>query len=159
MISIKQFAEQCHKNNIATVPTEEGKNPVFGFKWKGMNKDLTPYDTSYGIGIQCGEASDGIECLDIDNHLGNAFEIYEEFILFPDVDKMLRESKICVETTQSDGVHMVWKSDFCGSNQKLSQQEGISIKGNDIGQKKIKTVIETRGDNGYFVCAPTKGYK
>lgn len=60
-------------------------------------------------------------------------------------------SRLVIERTQSGGRHVIYRADepVCG-NIKLSQ---ASVDG------KVQTLIETRGEGGLFLCAPTAGYQ
>ena len=59
-------------------------------------------------------------------------------------------SRLVIEHTQSGGRHVVYRVEepICG-NMKLSQAERDG---------KVVTLIETRGEGGLFLCAPTSGY-
>ncbi|HNO80369.1 MAG TPA: DUF3987 domain-containing protein, partial [Phycisphaerae bacterium] len=60
-------------------------------------------------------------------------------------------SKLVIETTQRGGRH-VWyrcESEVCG-NMKLAQR---------LDGARTTTLIETRGEGGLFLCAPTAGYE
>jgi len=60
-------------------------------------------------------------------------------------------SRLVIEQTQSGGLHVAYRSEasVCG-NIKLSQAERDG---------KLVTMIETRGEGGLFLCAPSPGYE
>lgn len=101
---------------------------------------------NYGCCIICGAISGGLEVIDIDNHLGTAEATFNEFINIPEVSNIIGSYDIPIETTKSGGYHLFFKSDSCQGNLKLATVDK-------------KTVIETRGEGGLIVCAPTKGYE
>jgi predicted nucleic acid-binding Zn ribbon protein len=97
-----------------------------------------------GVCIVCGQASDNGEIIDFDAG-GELFNIWRQRIP-SDLLAML-----VIERTPSGGYH-VWyrcQSAVCG-NLKLAQRK--------VGDK-IVTLIETRGEGGLFLCAPTPGYQ
>lgn len=155
-MEIKQAYKKYLANGIKTLPTEETKEPLidpstgFSLRWKQPFSD-TLFNDAKGIGLMCGSVSGGLECIDFDNHLGNAEEIFHEYFSIPEIDKMLGENKLFVETTKRGGFHVVYKTEFFQGNQKLARQRDAN--------GKIETVIETRGDGGYFCAYPTDGYK
>ena len=61
-------------------------------------------------------------------------------------------SRLVIEKSQRGGVHVVYRcaEPVCG-HMKLAQRRG------DDG--KIQTLIETRGEGGLFLCAPSPGYE
>jgi hypothetical protein len=105
-----------------------------------------PYKDSdtYGCCLFCGAISGYLEVLDIDNHLGNAEEIFNQFTSIDEVSNIV--GNLPIETTKSGGYHIFYRCEKVDGNLKLA-----------IQQKK--TVIETRGEGGLIVCAPTKGYE
>jgi len=96
------------------------------------------------ICILCGEVSGNGEMIDFDAG-GELFEAWAARI----PSDLL--AKLVIETTQRDGRHVHYRceSAVCGSL-KLAQRK--------VGDK-IVTLIETRGEGGLFLCAPTEGYE
>ena len=95
-------------------------------------------------GVVCGAISGGLECLDFDS-AGVAFEPWTAL-----VDESVL--KACyIERTPSGGYHVFYRrADAVPGNEKLA-----------LTRKDDKDVvlIETRGEGGFAVCAPTDGYK
>jgi hypothetical protein len=62
-------------------------------------------------------------------------------------------ARLYVERSQRGGRHVVYRCEapVCG-NLKLAQRPGRT------GEDKAITLIETRGEGGLFLCAPTAGY-
>ncbi|MBN1341746.1 MAG: AAA family ATPase [Phycisphaerae bacterium] len=96
------------------------------------------------ICILCGRASGNLEIIDFDGG-GELFPAWWERIL-----EDLR-AKLVVESTPSGGRHVIYRCEevVCG-NLKLAQR---------ADSKQIVTLIETRGEGGLFLCAPTEGYE
>jgi len=94
--------------------------------------------------ILCGGASGHTETIDFDAG-GELFTAW--WATIPDD---LRQ-KLVVERTPSGGYHVIYRCccPICG-NLKLAQRK--------VGDKVI-TLIETRGEGGLILCAPTPGYE
>ena len=104
--------------------------------WFGNNPDA--------VCILTGKISGNLEMIDFDNG-GELFDAWSSRIpadLLP---------RLVIEETQSGGWHVIYRceAEICG-NLKLAQRK-------DGG--KVFTLIETRGQGGLFLCAPTAGYE
>jgi hypothetical protein len=94
------------------------------------------------ICIVTGQVSGNLEMLDFDQ-AGDRFEAWKE--------KIPPELFAClvIETSQSGGKHVIYRcSDPINGNMKLAMgfRDGALV-----------TLIETRGERGLFLCAPTRG--
>ncbi len=95
------------------------------------------------ICIVTGQVSGNLEMLDFDRG-GDRFEAWKEQIppeLF---------ARIVIETSQSGGKHVIYRcTEPINGNMKLAMgfRDGAMV-----------TLIETRGEGGLFLCAPTLGY-
>ena len=95
------------------------------------------------ICVVSGAVSGNLECMDFDNG-GELFAAWME-----KVDTGLL-AKLVIEQTPSGGYHVCYRCESpVEGNLKLAR-------GNRDG--KLKTLIETRGEGGLFLCAPTEGY-
>lgn len=93
--------------------------------------------------ILTGTISGNLECLDFDQH-GELFDAWSKAI----PAELL--SRLFTERTPSGGYHAVYRStEPVEGNRKLAQGERNG---------KLATLIETRGEGGLFLCAPTEGY-
>jgi len=97
-----------------------------------------------GVCIITGAVSGNLEIIDFDNG-GELFDAW-----YGQISAGLRD-RLVVEQTPSGGWHVIYRceTDICG-NMKLAQRKNGS---------KIHTLIETRGEGGLFLCAPTAGYE
>ncbi|MBQ3747754.1 MAG: AAA family ATPase [Kiritimatiellae bacterium] len=95
------------------------------------------------ICVVSGAVSGNLECLDFDNG-GELFAAWIE-----KVDTGLL-AQLVIEQTPSGGYHVCYRCDDpVDGNLKLAR---------GIRDGKQKTLIETRGEGGLFLCAPTEGY-
>jgi len=96
------------------------------------------FERAEGIAVVCGQVSGGLEVIDFDDPA-----------VFPFWCSLINEDlykRLLVQRTQSGGFHACYRCERIGRNQRLAVQ----------GEK---TVIETRGEGGYAIIAPTPGYE
>lgn len=99
---------------------------------------------SDAVCIVTGAISGNLEMIDFDNG-GELFEPWSCRI-----PPSLLE-RVVVESSQSGGKHVVYRcDDSVSGNAKLAQR---------LADGQVSTLIETRGDGGLFLCAPTSGYE
>ena len=111
-----------------------------------------PHDA---ICVVSGKVSGNLECMDFDQH-GELFAAW--------MDKIDTEllAKLVIEQTPSGGYHVLYR--VAVEEGRGNGEEGRDkIDGNlklarGIRDGKEKTLIETRGEGGLFLCAPTEGY-
>ena len=129
---------------------KDEKRPAVG-SWKTWTQRLpNEYEIKAWFGnhpdavcIVAGRVSGHLECIDFDNH-GELFDSWKK-----NVDSALF-ARLVVERTPSGGYHVLYRcSDSISGNLKLARGERCA---------KVATLIETRGEGGLFLCAPTPGY-
>ena len=100
-----------------------------------------PHDA---VCILCGQVSGHAEMIDFD--AGGA--LFDAWAAKIPADLL---AKVVIESTQRSGRHVFYRCEqpVCG-NMKLAQRR--------VGEQ-IETLIETRGEGGLFLCAPTSGYE
>jgi hypothetical protein len=147
--------------------------------WKPFQRRL-PTDEELGawldgsansICLVCGAVSGNLEMIDFDLG-GEAFGPWRALVESSAPGLL---DRLVVETTPSGGRHVVYRSVAAVSgNCKLAQRR-IDVDGPDdatIGGKRFRprrdasggwhvvvTAIETRGEGGLFLCAPSPGYE
>ena len=96
------------------------------------------------IACICGKVSGGLVCIDFDVKNGDK---YNDWLLLIQQQAPELLSKMVIEKTPSGGWHAVFRSNKVIKNVKLAtNKEGLCT-------------IETRGEGGYFVCAPSPNYE
>jgi len=126
------------------------KHPAVG-SWKPWSERLpTEYEIKAwfanhpdAVCIVAGKVSGNLECLDFDNK-GELYNAWKDKVS-PDT-----LAKLVVEQTPSGGFHVLYRAD-CEIDRNLKLAKGER-------DAKIKTLLETRGEGGIFLCAPTPGY-
>jgi len=142
------------KAGLSCLPCKLDKSPLLAKNWK-ENFDLKDFDGVSAIGVKCGNASDGLICMDFDNHFGDAKTILTIFLEIPEVKIIYTKYKLPICSTQSGGFHLLFRTDNFEGNLKLARRP----KWDEKTKRFVPdTVIETRGEGGYFCSVPSPGY-
>lgn len=139
------------KAGLSVLPAiKTRKRPAVG-AWKTWSQRL-PTDIEVeawfsngheALCVVAGAVSGNLECIDFDQKA----EAYPAWCA--KIDSSLLSSLV-VESTPSGGKHVVYRCEGAvEGNQKLAQ---------GIRNGKIATLVETRGEAGLFLCAPSPGY-
>ena len=146
-----ELAESYRKAGLAALPAAKAKKrPSIG-GWKTWSKRLPSEmeisawfaNSPDGICIVAGAVSGNLECIDFDAH-GELYPAWKEKVA-PEVF-----ARLVVERTPSGGLHVLYRCEEpVEGNRKLAQ---------GMREGKKTTLIETRGEGGLFLCAPTPGY-
>lgn len=132
---------------ISVIPIVPGaKNPRIS-SWKEMQTRIaTPNEAAtwdYPIAAIAGQVSGGLHCIDFDNQ-GSAFSAYMQLLAEQIPETMV---KLVIQATPSGGRHIIYRTEAETANQKLAMLNRQTV------------LIETRGEGGYFLVAPSDGYK
>ena len=143
---------------LACLPTAKDKLPSIpkGESWLNGWNNKSEYENSFGIGILCGNISGGLECLDFDNHFGDAKQVVSDFLQIEEVKSIYEKHKLPIQSTTSGGFHLLYRCSVITGNQKLANRPKYDV---DTKKTKKDVLIETRGEGGYFCADPTPGYK
>lgn len=110
------------------------------------------HDPQWGIGIVCGEISGGLEVIDLD---GGSFA--EQFDAAIRMNANGLYDKLVIEQSPSGGRHYAYRcEDFEGNT--IIAKTTAQLTGHKNGTDGLTTLIETRGQGGYIVTYPTRGY-
>jgi hypothetical protein len=152
---MKNEAKRLYDAGLIVIPTKD-KAPhkiKSWLKWKTEQPTQEEFDSfsfDHGIGVVCGN---GIFCIDIDtkNDKSGLTNEYTDYLR--SVDKELMES-LYYEKTVNNGIHIVGRT--TAKNEKGEYHGNVGLCKDD---PSLGECIETREQGGYFVCAPTKGYR
>ena len=152
MVTLRDVAIAYQRAGLAVLPARRAeKRPTVSWK-QYQTHPPTEADLQVlfanehdAICILCGRVSGNCEIIDFDAG-GELFPTWLERISPELCDRLV------IERTPSGGYHVCYRCDaeVCG-NMKLSQRR--------LDDGKIITLIETRGEGGLFICAPTPGYQ
>lgn len=151
-MTIPEAYKAYTESGCKVLPTSNIKIPALnkGESWNNGIDDVSRFTDAYGIGVICGAISGGLECLDFDNHFGDAKENLQDFIALDGVNEIYNKYLPPIEKTVGGGYHLLYRCGTVEGNQKLAMRK------NDKG--KAEAIIETRGTDGYFCAYPTNGY-
>lgn len=150
---------------ICVIPTNENKIPCFEWK-KYQDKLITIEEAEEGfelpyaktLSVVCGKASKNLEVIDIDTKYDLTGKLFEGYLQdITDNDPELATSLLIIQT-KSGGYHIYYHCDVIQGNQKLAQRPSSDDEIKKNPGDKIKVLIETRGQGGYVVAPPSKGY-
>jgi P4 family phage/plasmid primase-like protien len=147
---------------VLPAATDGSKRPGVG-QWKeyqdqrpssGVMTTLLPVDVE-GIGLLCGKASGGLEMLELEGVAVEAGLAEALIHLIGEVDKGLITALMTyMEKTPSGGLHWIYRCAEVGGNTKLASQPREPTADNP---SRVRTLIETRGEGGWTVLAPSAG--
>lgn len=109
-------------------------------------------DPQWGLGLVCGEISGGLEVIDLD---GGAFA--EQFEAAIKVNAPGLFEKLVIEQSPSGGRHYAYRCEEIEGNSAIAKTTA-ELPGHKRGVDGLTTLIETRGQGGYLVVYPTRGY-
>lgn len=135
---------------LSVIPIVKGeKNP--SCKWEKFQKKIATEDEvqdwEFPIALIGGSISGGLVCIDFDDH-GSRFADWFDSIRAE--DEFLADLLV-IQQTPSEGYHVIFRTQEEIRNGKLARLAEKNSEG------KID-LIETRGEGGYFLVAPTDGY-
>ncbi len=144
------------KKGLKLIPTNDNKRPIVRGWKNGVDiQEVEQLSKVDGIAIQTGN---DLELIDFDlkyDVTGELYEMYKNHVI--DYSKELFD-KMIIQTTVNQGFHWFYKNKgYTDGNLKLARREATEeekTKGD-----KVKVLIETRGNGGYVMIYPTKGYK
>lgn len=176
--------EHLHElSGLQFMPVKANKMPII----KGWQTAADKHSLSNceGVGLVCGRLSGNLEVIDIDSKYDLTGKMYEKYkALIHSVDEGLLR-KIVVQKTVSGGFHFIYRCSKIEGNLKLANRRTTQEEKNKtyldtyqfelskstdddkakkIAQKaadsdKVRVLFETRGEGGYIMCHPSKGYE
>ena len=155
---MKQLAKQLINHKISVLPTKINKAPAIG-SWKRLQSTYLNdeeieelFENNYGIAVVCGLISGNLEVIDFDNKMNSMQRMYDSFMSNEYVSALMKKYKFPIETTVSGGYHIYYRcEEEIDNNRKLASVYDESV-------SKPVCIIETRGEGGYLISSPTKGY-
>jgi hypothetical protein len=111
------------------------------------------YGPHTGVGVVCGAVSGGLECYDFDDRA--TYEAFKAAAAAFGLSGLVERVEAgYLEESPSGGVHWLYycESPACA---KVAQRRLPDATG--AGKSKLKTLIETKGEGGYVIIAPTFG--
>lgn len=175
-MTVLESALGYQQSGLSVIPTGTNKRPRLA-SWAEYQKSIASPETiqewfqggNAQIAVIAGKISENLEVLDFDAQ-GEQFKAWVEIIK---QENPALYNRLTIEQSPSGGFHVAYRSDLkIPGNSKLSQK-GIEVSGQGEYPYKEKTLkaikqgdkwfiiaelIETRGEGGYCLVAPSKGY-
>lgn len=166
MIDFTESAMELFKAGINAIPVLEKDPSPFVKTWKKRQTELIKPTDEFkgneseitGIAAIAGSGSGGLEIIDFDiKHALNGKLLMTEYRKQLDDEALL--NKLVIQQTISGGYHFLYRCEEIEGNLKLARRRQNAEDIKKGKKEKVMAMIETRGHGGYFVIAPSKGYK
>lgn len=174
MNDILKTSQELRALRYSVIPVNQQKQPLVAFKRNGYTHNI-PGDeidsltsSAWGIAVIAGAVSGNLICFDIDTKYDLSGDLATR------VKNKLAETcpavlkKSVIQRTVSGGFHFIVKIDpdiEVPGNRKLATRDCTPEELSELRKTnpKLKTavrvLIETRGEGGYFLVAPSPGYQ
>ncbi len=141
---------------LSVIPCGADKKPTIS-TWKRYQSDLMTeaearrcFANASRLAVIGGTVSGNLECVDFDDPI-----IYKPFLELLEIRFPGLPDKLLKRQTPSGGYHLIYRcTKPVGGNQKLAMKPYVD----HDGKKGEDVRIETRGEGGYFLSAPSEGY-
>jgi putative DNA primase/helicase len=113
-----------------------------------------------GMGAVCGGVSGGLEMVELEGraiHDGLGEKVTEAMDLAGIGDLWDRIIAGYLERTPSGGFHALWRCETIDGNLKLGRRPATAAELAEDPDDKVKVLIETRGEGGFTILAPSNG--
>jgi hypothetical protein len=125
-----------------------------------QDEGIKPYGAIAGLALICGDVSGGVELIDVDSAKdphGTIWDDLRNAIAYDDLIAGIFK-ELYIEKTVSGGYHILYRYQVPegrtrAGNMKLAQAARTAA------GTSGEAIIETRGEGGYCVIAPTPGYE
>ena len=107
------------------------------------------------MALVCGRVSGGLELIDFDHHPPDQSQVFDPWAGLVESQAAGLVARLIVARTQHDGRHVIYRCPEIAGNQKLAQYPTA----HPATDRPMRgTLIETRGEGGYALVAPSPGY-
>lgn len=181
MTNLTQTANKYLDLGLSVIPTKEDKTPTVAWAKYQREKLTQPeadrvFSGASGIAIVTGGVSGGLEVIDVDTKYDLTGKLWEELSSTLQENLPGSYSELLIAQTKSGGYHLYYKAPEVEGNAKLAsrtttEQEREQTYTKEIekgateeqararaNNDKTRVLIETRGEGGYIIAPPTKGY-
>jgi putative DNA primase/helicase len=163
-----EYALIARKLGLCVMPAiEDGTKQPFGNsisdrRWTHYQKELPSeakirewYGTGLtNIGYVCGKVSGNLEALDFDER--EIYDIWRQLVIDFGYADLLERLESGYRENSPNGVHLLYRCPKISGSAKLATRPKRSEEMKSNGDR-IKTLIETKGEGGYIISAPSNG--
>ena len=173
---VRLAAHQYAAAGLCVLPADKAaKHPTL-VSWGDYQQTApTPSDldvlfhSASGLCLLCGAVSGNLEVLDFDFN-ADRLEAWKQLVSRTDPSLV---DKLVIQRTQSGGAHVLYRCDEgVDRSTKLAKRwvpsdvpgrgqvggKAVEFRNTPAGCGAVITLIETRGEGGLVLCAPTEGY-
>lgn len=151
---------------FSVIPVNYDKSPNLK-EWKTYQEHIAdPFQITgmfqkneTGIAIVTGKVSLNTEILDEDLKYDLTGTMHDEFVALLNEHAPGLYEKLIIQRTRNKGHHYIYRCETIEGNLKLASRPTSEAEQKSHPNEKVKVLYETRGEGGYFVCAPTPGYE
>lgn len=179
MSSFIEIAKQYSKAGFSVIPINQDKNPALRSWQEFQNRPMTEVECDehfkrcHGIAL-LGGTQKNITFLDFDLKHSLTSDFFDRYkALIP--NELL--AKMYVQKTRNNGYHFCFMCDKVENNQKLASRYTTPFEKHETylqafhnpttrdkalriaSLDTVRVVLETRGNGGYCLMSPTKGYE
>jgi hypothetical protein len=160
---VAQAAHEAHAAGLCVVPPAQDGSKRPAVAWAAFQRRRPTPDelaTWYaadraGVGLVCGQVSGGLELLEFET--ADAYQRYRAAAADAGLGGLVERVEAgYLERTPGGGVHWLYRCPPVGRNTKLACRPTRADERRHP-EDRIKTLIETRGERGYVVVAPSHG--
>ncbi len=160
--AVRSAAQQAYESGLCVIPPfEDGsKRPDGSWKqWQSKRPSKAQmtawYGERHGIGLLTGAVSGNLECFEFDD-----VPAYEAFGPLAEAaglgDLVERIAEGYSERTPKGGIHWLYYCEQIAGNTKLASRPKTDAEKKHANDK-VQVLIETRGEGGFVVVAPSHG--
>lgn len=163
IMNVSDFANDLLKANICAIPCKmPDKRPALDTwtEYESVLPLIGEHNFNGGLGIITGKISGNVFVLDVDikyDISGTLLERLENEIGPELWDRIFQNSYI--QKTVNNGLHIFLKCEEIEGNLKLARRYATDEEKAINPDEKVKVLLETRGEGGFIVVAPTPGYE
>ena len=157
---MKNKAKDYKGYGLSVIPVKTDKRPAIS--WNKYQKEVitdTEIDNYFSnecfIAVVCGQVSGGLEVLDFDNHQNDAKQRMIDYFANKEAKEIYEKYRFPVEKSAGGGYHVFYRCSKIEGNKKLAE---VPVWNDKLNKWRPDAVIETRGEGGYVIIAPSKGY-
>jgi P4 family phage/plasmid primase-like protien len=169
-VNLIDTAQEFAAHGASVVPARSDGTKAPAAFWKQyQQRRATPDEinnwltsgTYDGVGLVCGAVSGNLEMLELEGRAvtENYVERLQDVLISHDLgDVWARLWAGYTEQTPGGGLHWLYRVDGAAArNLKLARRPATEAELVDKPAEKVKVLIETRGEGGYVVVAPSAG--
>lgn len=158
----------AHQAGLCPIPaaSDGTKRPLGAWKqWQTRRPDTDTIrnwftNGRHGLGLVCGTVSGGLEMIELEGRAvtDGLVDLIDQAMAAAGIGHIWgRVIAGYVEETPSGGYHLLWRTDRPDGNLKLARRHATPDELDQAPDDKVKVLIETRGEGGFTIVAPSNG--